>query len=107
MELGEPEKALDFAEIALDSAPNYYYGLLYKARALTKLGHSQEAIPILEGLIDTNPDEAEALYALYEGYHAALKPKLALAALYQAVRAQVDSQQKTRWEKELNVLKER
>ena len=107
VELGDPEKALDSAEIALDSAPNYYYGLLYKARALTKLGHSQEAIPILEELIDRNPDEAEALYALYEGYHAALKPRLALAALHQAVRAQVDSQQKTRWEKELNVLKAR
>ena len=94
VELGEPEKALDFAEIALGSAPNYYYGLLYKARALTELGRSQEAIPILEGLIDRNPDEAEALYALYEGYHAALKPTLALAALYQAVRAQSDNQQK-------------
>ena len=107
VELGEPEKALDFAEIALGSAPNYYYGLLYKARALTELGRSQEAIPILEGLIDRNPDEAEALYALYESYHAALKPNLALAALYQAVRAQADNQQKMRWEKELNVLKER
>ena len=107
VELDKPEKALDSAEIALDSAPNYYYGLLYKARALTKLDRSPEAIPILEGLIDTNPDEAEALYALYEGYRAATKPKLALAALHQAVRAQVDKQQKTRWEKELNVLKER
>ena len=107
VELGEPKKALDYAEIALGSAPNYYYGLLYKARALTELERSQEAIPILEGLIDKNPDEAEALYALYEGYRAALKPNLALAALYQAVRAQADSQQKMRWEKELNVLKER
>ncbi len=107
VELGEPKKALDYAETALGSAPHYYYGLLYKARALTRLGRSQEAIPTLEELIDRNPDEAEALYALYEGYHAALKPTLALAALYQAVRAQVDSQQKARWEKELNVLKER
>ena len=105
VELGEPEKALDFAEIALGSAPNYYYGLLYKARALTKLDRPQEAIPILEGLVDAKPDEAEILYALYEGYRAALKPKLALAALHQAVRAQVDSQQKTRWEREINVLK--
>ena len=105
VELGEPEKALDHAKIALGSAPNYYYGLLYKARALTKLNRPQEAIPILEGLVDTNPDEAEILYALYEGYRAALEPKLALAALHQAVRAQVDSQQKTRWEKEINVLK--
>ena len=105
VELGEPEKALDYAEIALGSAPNYYYGLLYKARALTKLDRPQEAIPILEGLVDTNPDKAEILYALYEGYSAALKPKLALAALHQAVRAQVDRQQKTRWEEEINVLK--
>ena len=105
VELGEPEKALDYAEIALGSAPNYYYGLLYKARALTKLDRPQEAIPILEGLVDAKPDEAEILYALYEGYRAALKPKLALAALHQAVRAQVDSQQKTRWEREINVLK--
>ena len=105
VELGEPEKALDHAKIALGSAPNYYYGLLYKARALTKLNRPQEAIPLLEGLVDTNPDEAEILYALYEGYSAALEPKLALAALHQAVRAQVDSQQKTRWEKEINVLK--
>ncbi len=105
VELGEPEKALDYAEIALGSAPNYYYGLLYKARALTKLDRPQEAIPILEGLVDTNPDEAEILYALYEGYSAALNPKLALAALHQAVRAQVDRQQKTRWEEEINVLK--
>ena len=105
VELGEPEKALGFAEIALGSTPNYYYGLLYKARALTKLNRPQEAIPILEGLVDANPDEAEILYALYEGYRAALKPKLALAALHQAVRAQVDRQQKTRWEKEINVLK--
>ncbi len=104
VELGEPEKALDFAEIALDSAPNYYYGLLYKARALTKLGRPQGAISILEGLVDANPDEAETLYALYEGYHAALEPKLALAALHQAVRAQVDRQQKTRWEEKINVL---
>ena len=107
VELGEPEKALDYAEIALGSAPNYYYGLLYKARALTKLDQPQEAIPILEGLVDANPDEAETLYALYEGYRAALEPKLALAALHQAVRAQADSQQKTRWEKEINVLKEK
>ena len=106
-ELGEPEKALDFAEIALGSAPKYYYGLLYKARALTKLDRAQDAIPILEGLVDANPDEAETLYALYEGYRAALAPELALAALHQAVRAQVDKQQKTRWEKELNVLKEK
>ena len=105
VELGEPEKALDFAEIALGSAPNYYYGLLYKARALTKLDRPREAILILEGLVDTKPDEAEVLYALYEGYRAALEPKLALAALHQAVRAQVDSQQKTRWEREINVLK--
>ena len=105
VELGEPEKALDYAEIALGSAPNYYYGLLYKARALTKLDRPQEAISILEDLVDINPDEAETLYALYEGYRAALAPKLALAALHQAVRAQVDSQQKTRWEKEINVLK--
>ena len=105
VELGEPEKALDYAEIALGSAPNYYYGLLYKARALTKLDRPQEAIPILEGLVDTNPDEAEILYALYEGYSAALEPKLALAALHQAVRAQVDRQQKTRWEEEINMLK--
>ena len=105
VELGEPEKALDYAKIALGSAPNYYYGLLYKARALTKLNRPQEAISILEGLVDANPDEAETLYALYEGYSAALEPKLALAALHQAVRAQVDSQQKTRWEKEINVLK--
>ena len=105
VELGEPEKALDYAEIALGSAPNYYYGLLYKARALTKLDRPQEAIPILEGLVDTNPDEAEILYALYEGYSAALEPKLAFAALHQAVRAQVDRQQKTRWEEEINVLK--
>lgn len=107
VELGEPKKALDYAEIALGSAPHYYYGLLYKARALTELGRSQEAISILEGLIDANPDEAETLYALYEGYRAAMKPKFALAALYQAVRAQVDKQQKMRWEKELNVLKKR
>ena len=105
VELGELEKALDYAEIALSYAPNYYYGLLYKARALTKLGRYQESIPILEGLVDTNPDKAETLYALYEGYSAALKPKLALAALHQAVRAQVDSQQKTRWQEEINVLK--
>ena len=105
VELGEPEKALDYAEIALGSAPNYYYGLLYKARALTKLDQPQEAIPILEGLVDANPDEAETLYALYEGYRAALEPKLALAALHQAVRAQADNQQKTRWQKEINVLK--
>ena len=89
----------------MGSAPNYYYGLLYKARALIKLDRPQEAISILESLVDTNPDEAETLYALYEGYRAALEPKLALAALYQAVRAQTDSQQKTRWEKEINVLK--
>ena len=105
VELGEPEKALDLAEIALGSAPNYYYGLLYEARALTKLDRPREAILILEGLVDTKPDEAEVLYALYEGYRAALEPKLALAALHQAVRAQVDSQQKTRWEREINVLK--
>lgn len=105
VELGEPEKALDAAEIALGSAPNYYYGLLYKARALTKLDRPQEAISILAGLVDTNPDEAETLYALYEGYRAAAKPKLALAALHQAVRAQVDSEQKTRWEQEIGVLK--
>ena len=105
VELGEPEKALDFAEIALSSAPNYYYGLLYKARALTKLDRPQEAVSILVGLADTNPDEAETLYALYEGYRTGLKPKLALAALHQAVRAQVDSQQKTRWKKEISVLK--
>ncbi len=107
VELGEPEKALNYAEIALDFAPNYYYGLLYKARALIKLDRAQEGISILEGLVDTNPDEAEALYALYKGYRAALKPKLALAALYQAVRAQVDKQQKTRWEEEINVLEEK
>lgn len=107
VELGEPKKALDYAEIALGSAPHYYYGLLYKARALIELKRSQEAISILEGLIDANPDEAETLYALYESYRAALKPKFALAALYQAVRAQVDKQQKMRWEKELNVLKKR
>ena len=107
VELGEPEKALDYAEIALGSAPNYYYGLLYKARALTKLDRPQEAISILEGLVDANPDEAELLYALYEGYSTALEPKLALAALHQAVRAQADSQQKTRWAKELNGLKEK
>lgn len=107
VELGEPEKALDFVGIALGYAPNYYYGLLYKARALIKLGRPQEAISILEGLVDANPDKAEILYALYEGYSVALKPKLALAALHQAVRAQVDSQQKTRWEKEINVLKEK
>ena len=65
----------------------------------------QEAIQILEGLVDANPDEAEVLYALYESYGAALEPKLALAALHQAVRAQVDSQQKTRWQQEINVLK--
>ncbi len=106
-ELGEPEKALDSAEIALNIAPNYHYGLLYKARALTKLGRPQEAITILEGLVDTNPDDAETLHALYEGYRAALKPKLALAALHQAVRSQADKQQKTRWEEELNVLRER
>ena len=105
VELGEPEKALDYAKIALGSAPNYYYGLLYKARALTKLDRPQEAIQILEGLVDANPDEAEVLYALYESYGAALEPKLALAALHQAVRAQVDSQQKTRWQQEINVLK--
>ena len=105
VELGEPEKALDYAETALGSAPNYYYGLLYKARALTKLDRPQEAIQILEGLVDANPDEAEVLYALYESYGAALEPKLALAALHQAVRAQVDSQQKTRWQQEINVLK--
>ena len=105
VELGEPEKALDHAEIASGAAPKYYYGLLYKARALTKLDRPQEAISILEGLVDTNPDEAELLYALYEGYSTALEPKLALAVLHQAVRAQADSQQKTRWEKELNVLK--
>lgn len=105
VELGEPEKALDYAEITLGSAPNYYYGLLYKARALTKLNRSQEAIPILEELVGANPDRAEILYALYEGYSAALEPKLALAVLHQAVRAQVDSQQKTRWQKEINVLK--
>ena len=107
VELGEPEKALDYAKIALGSAPNYYYGLLYKARALTKLNRSQEAIPILEELVGANPDQAEILYALYEGYRAALEPKLALAALHQAVRAQVDSQQKTRWQKEINVMKEK
>ena len=107
VELGAPEKALDYVEIALEAAPNYYYGLLYKARALTKLNRPQEAIAILEDLVNTNPDEAETLYALYEGYRAALKPKLALAALYQAVRAQVDSQQKTRWKKEINVLTEK
>ena len=105
VELGEPEKALDYAEIALGSVPNYYYGLLYKARALTKLNRPQESISILEGLVNTNPDEAETLYALYEGYSAALEPTLALAALHQAVRAQVDSQQKTRWQQEINVLK--
>jgi tetratricopeptide (TPR) repeat protein len=107
VELGEPEKALDYAEIALGSAPNYYYGLLYKARALTKLNRPQEAIPILEELVGANPDQAEPLYALYEGYRAALEPKLALAALHQAVRAQVDSQQKTRWQKKIDVMKEK
>ena len=59
----------------------------------------------MEELVDANPDEAEILYALYEGYRVALEPKLALAALRQAVRAQVDRQQKTRWQKEINVLK--
>ena len=104
VELGDPQKALDLTEIALSFSSNYYYGLLYKARALTKLGRQQEAIPILEDLVDANPDEAETLYALYEVYRAALKPELARAALHQAVRAQVDMQKKTRWEEELNVL---
>ena len=105
LELGEPQKALDSAQIALSLAPNYYYGLLYKARALAKLGRSQEAMPVVEALVDANPDEAEALYALYEVYHAASKPKLAFAVLSQAVHAQVDRQKKTRWEKKLNGLK--
>jgi hypothetical protein len=51
-----------------------------------------------------HPDEAEALYALYEVYRAALKSKLAFAALSQAVHTQVDEQKKTRWEEELNAL---
>ncbi len=61
-------------------------------------------VPILEGLVAANPDEAEALYALYEVYRAASQPKLAFAALSQAVHAQVDGQKKTRWEEELSAL---
>ena len=104
VERGEPQKALDLAEIALRMAPNDYYARLYKAQALTKLGRIQEGVPILEGLVAANPDEAEALYALYEVYRAASQPKLAFAALSQAVHAQVDEQKKTRWEEELSVL---
>ena len=100
VELGEPEKGLDYAEIALGSAPNYYYGLLYKARALTQIRSSSRGHHHSGGVWSTQiRTKAETLYALYEGYSAALEPKLALAALHQAVRAQVDSQKKTRWAK--------
>jgi len=44
------------------------------------------------------------IYALYEAYRTAGQPKLAVAALTQAIHAQVDSQKKTGWEEELNVL---
>lgn len=104
VELGEAHKALDSAEVALRFSPNYYYGLLYKARALINLGQPKEAISLLAELVDTNPDEAEVLYALYEAYRTVGQPKLAVAALNQAIHAQVDSQKKTGWEEELNVL---
>lgn len=104
VEQDKPQKALDSAEVALRFSPSYYYARLYRARALTKLGRHQEAIPILEGIVDANPDEAEALYALYEGYRAASKPQLARAVLHQAVHNQVDKHKKTRWEEQLNVL---
>ena len=104
LELGEPQKALDAATIALGLSSNHYLGLLYRARAQTKLGRSQDALPVLETLVDANPDEAETLYALYEAYQAASMRELALAALSQAIRAQVDRQKKARWEREFESL---
>ena len=56
----------------------------------------------MEGIVDANPDEAETLYALREGYRVASKPQLARAALHQAVHNQVDKHKKTCWEEQLN-----
>ena len=106
MELGEPEKALDYAEAALQIQPNYYYGLLYRARALTRFGRAQDAVPILAELVEANPDEAELLHALSEAYRGADKPIWAAAALTQAVHSQVDSDRRALWAEQLTELTE-
>ena len=80
-------------------------GLLLSILLMTLLGHFQDGKPILGGFIDAHSEEAEALYTLYEDYCESGKPKLACVALNRAIYAQVDEQEKTRWEKEFGTAR--
>ena len=79
-------------------------GLLLSLSLILLLGRIQEGQPILGGLVDANPEEAEALYALYENYREAEKPELACVALRHTVDAQLNTQKKRHWKAEFNAL---
>ncbi|MCZ6678609.1 MAG: TIM barrel protein [Candidatus Poribacteria bacterium] len=79
-------------------------GLLLSLSLILLLGRLREGQPILGGLVDANPEEAEALYALYENYREAEKPELACVALRHAVDAQLNTQKKRHWKVEFNAL---
>ena len=61
---------------------------------MTLLGRIQDGRPIQEGLVDANPEEAFAMYTLYENYREASKLELACAALNQAIHTQTGAQKK-------------
>ena len=74
--------------------------LLLSILFMILLGRVQEGRPIFEGLVDANPEEAFAMYILYEDYHEVEKLELACVTLNQAIHTQADEQKKIRWEEE-------
>ena len=70
LESGDLEKARDHTQRALAANDSYFWALLYAQRVNIASGQAEEALAILEGLVEENPDHAETLYGLSLAYAA-------------------------------------
>lgn len=66
LELGDLEKAHHHAKLASASGSGNFWTLLYAQRVRIARGQAAQALPVLRGLWQENPEQAELLFALYE-----------------------------------------
>ncbi len=74
-----PEKALAICNIGIEKFPNNINLQYLQAKALAELEKTEDAIDLLENLLDQNPDNEEAIALLEELQLASLKNSVAVS----------------------------
>jgi len=88
--MGEPQKALDDAEILLDLAPQLGYARLRKGESLMELGDWESASAEFKHVLEGAPHHTQALTSLARCYMGMGRPERAEGPLNEALRQSPD-----------------